>query len=103
MFLHLTCREQSFFFCNLKFLLLQRKLIANKGYCLSFLVDFSEHRQVILFKQCICLAFAEQIILVDMIYIFGLKWLHLGQFPYGDYESEVTFFLSHQDFSKSAI
>ena len=38
-----------------------------------------------------------------MIFIFWLKWLHLEQFTYGDYESEVAFFLSHQDFSKSAF
>ena len=38
-----------------------------------------------------------------MSFIFWLKWLLLGQFAYGDYESEVAFFLSRQDFSKSAI
>ena len=27
-----------------------------------------------------------------MIFIFWLKWLHLGQFAYGDYESEIDFF-----------
>ena len=38
-----------------------------------------------------------------MIFIFWQKWLHLGQFAYSDYESEVVFILSGQDFSKSAI
>ena len=38
-----------------------------------------------------------------MIFIFSLKWLHPGQFAYDDNESEVAFFLSSQDFSKSAI
>ena len=41
--------------------------------------------------------------LVDIIFIFCLKWLHLRQFAYGDYEYEIAFFLSRQDFSKSAI
>ena len=38
-----------------------------------------------------------------MIFIFWQKWLHLGQIAYSDYESEVVFILSGQDFSKSAI
>ena len=41
--------------------------------------------------------------LVGMIFIFWLNWLHLGQFAYSDYESEIAFLLSRQDFSKSAI
>ena len=32
--------------------------------------------------------------LLDVIFIFWLKWLHLRQFAYGDYESEIAFFLS---------
>ena len=36
-----------------------------------------------------------------MIFIFWLNWLRLGQFAYGDHESEVAFFLARQDFSKS--
>ena len=35
--------------------------------------------------------------LVDIIFIFCLKWLHLRQFAYGDYEYEIAFFLSRQD------
>ena len=30
-----------------------------------------------------------------MIFILLLKWLHLEQFAYGDYESEVFFFFYH--------
>ena len=38
-----------------------------------------------------------------MIFIFWLKWLHLGQFASDDYEREFAFFLSRQEFLKSAI
>ena len=45
------------------------------------------------------------ITLVDIIFIFLAKIVAstVGQFVYGDYESLVSFFLSRQDFLKSAI
>ena len=45
----------------------------------------------------------RDVTLVDMIFIFWLKWLNLEQCAYVDYKSKVVFSQPHQDFSKPEI